>query len=298
MNMGDFYPISPLVGITNTSYAAQAGVMDEKWAIRVVRGKKIIAEKTMNSLDLESMVGVIYGHARIEGLSRHSVAMCAGRLMQFARRYQESGICPNYEIPDLVRSDGTRVGTQTSAETEQITSSDASLPTPESVAETAEERSFAHLGAVPKIAPLGGKDLWKSCVNARGHLVVGMAIYGGGLPEGHLEAMFRRVADNLIHEWGRSGDANDLIRGFATLIQSCSEENQIPVTSGNDVTIETGTCQLRRLARELDPEMKHIPRGYPCAFHEELGRRIAELTGVKIHINTSSTGCRVTLSVE
>ena len=78
--MSDFYPISPLVNITNTSYAAQAGVMDEKWAVRVVRGKKIIAEKTMLDLDVENIVGVAYGNIRVEGLSRHAIATMAGRI--------------------------------------------------------------------------------------------------------------------------------------------------------------------------------------------------------------------------
>ena len=82
--MSDFYPISPIIGIINTSYGAQAGVMDEKWAVRVLRGKKIIAEKTIHELDLDSFVGVVYGHIRVEGLSRHSIAQCAGRMMQYA----------------------------------------------------------------------------------------------------------------------------------------------------------------------------------------------------------------------
>ncbi|MHA2178782.1 MAG: hypothetical protein ACXAAK_10580, partial [Candidatus Thorarchaeota archaeon] len=60
--MSNFYPVSPLVAIPNTSYGAQAGVMNEMWAMRVVRGRKIIAEKTMPELDLENMVGVAYGH--------------------------------------------------------------------------------------------------------------------------------------------------------------------------------------------------------------------------------------------
>ena len=104
--MSDFYPISPAILITNTSYMAQAGVMNEMWACRVIRGKKILAEKTMSELDLENYVGVIYGNIRVEGLSRHAVAQCAGRLMQFSRQYQTSGIAPNYEVEGLVYDDG------------------------------------------------------------------------------------------------------------------------------------------------------------------------------------------------
>ena len=50
--MSDFYPVSPLVAIPNTSYGAQVGVMNEMWAVRVVRGKKILAEKTMPALKI------------------------------------------------------------------------------------------------------------------------------------------------------------------------------------------------------------------------------------------------------
>ncbi len=295
--MDDFYPISPLIGITNTSYAAQAGVMDEKWAVRVVRGKKIIAEKTMNNLDLESIVGIIYGHARIEGLSRHSVAMCAGRLMQFARRYQQSGVCPNFEIPDLVRSDGTKVGSTSTGEVAAGASGSEDIPTPTSEVTASEEVDIAKLGAVPKLQALGGIALWRECARSRAIVLLNMAIYGAELPKGHLDAMFERVIEDRIREWSASGDAEEIIRKFAAEIQSCSDENQVPVTTSG-ASIETGACMIMTVASELDPERKRIPPGYPCAFHEALAKRVSEITGVNILVNASSTGCRVTFTVE
>ncbi|MHA1770066.1 MAG: hypothetical protein ACTSYL_04655 [Candidatus Thorarchaeota archaeon] len=295
--MSYFYPISPLVGIIHTSYAAQAGVMDEKWAVRVVRGKKILAEKTINDLDLENLVGVIYGHARIEGLSRHAVAMCAGRLMQFARRYQESGVCPDFEVPDLVRSDGTRVGGE-AVETTTATDTDQIAPVSNPVEETTESSSdVAPIGYVPKLQPLGGKALWSSAARARAHLLLNMAIYGGQLPEGHLDAMFNGLIDELIHEWSANNNAEEIVRGFASIIQSCSDENQVPVTT-EGASIETGSCIIMTVANEIDPTRQRILKGYPCAFHEALAKRVSEITGVKIHINASSTGCRVTFNVD
>ncbi len=299
--MSDFYPISPLIGITNTSYAAQAGVMDDKWAVRVVRGKKVIAEKTINSLDLESVVGVIYGHARIEGLSRHSVAMTAGRLMQYARRYQQSGVCPNFEVPDLVHLDGT-THSAPHDETPQTVTAPGAGSTPNSAAvdesRTAQQEiSLEKLGTVPELSTPGLKDLWRSCVEARAHAILAMALYGASLPEGHTAALFDMAVENIVWDWSRSGDAAEMIRRFASFIQSCSGESQIPVTKGAR-TIETGTCELLRMARELDPEAQRIPAGYPCKFHEALARRVSEITGVKILVNASSTGCKVTFMVE
>ena len=299
--MSDFYPISPLIGITNTSYAAQAGIMDDKWAIRVVRGKKVIAEKTMRNLDIESIVGIIYGHARIEGLSRHSVAMTAGRLMQFARRYQQSGVCPNFEVPDLVHMDGSTGAVaepQTSTHDTGATESATGGTAPQGGGVQVEEQpALAKLGRAPQLGDHSLKDLWRGCVEARSHAILGAATYAAELPEGHIEAMFDYIADNLVRDWSASGDSEQVIRRFALLIQSCSEDSQIPVTKGQ-VTIENGACALMKKAQEMQSQGYQIPRGYPCKFHEAVAAKVSSITGVDILINASSTGCRVTFRVE
>ncbi len=291
--MSDFYPISPLIGITNTSYAAQAGVMNERWAARVVRGKKIIAEKTMNDLNLDNLVGIVYGHARIEGLSRHAVAMCAGRLMQFARRYQQSGVAPNFEIPDLVRDDeGPAEASASSAHPDTGSVGMAESVEPETALD------LPKLGAVPTLEKIADRNLWKSSTDGRAVALVEMAVYGSNLPEGHLEEMFEQAAQTLIGLWSAGGSSEDLIRGFAELIQSCSYESQIPRTGTDRETIETGSCYLLELTRRIDPEGTLLPAGYPCAYHEILAKKVSELTGVDIMVNTSSTGCVVTFRVE
>ena len=295
--MSDFFPISPLVGITNTSYGAQAGVMDDKWACRVVRGKKIIVEKTIPDLVLENYVGVIYGHVRLDGLSRHAVAMCAGRLMQFARRYQGSGVAPNFEIPNLVRDDGTPVGSsQPSAGAEESTSDVPAVGTDGEVESSEDE--VVLLGALPDIKRLSGNDLWEKRAQAHGIMIGEMASYGAQLPEGHLTAMFDRVANQLLKKWAESSDPAAPAIQFGNLIQSCSKESQLPKTGTNKITIETGTCELLRVAREIDPDGSRLPKGYPCAFHELLAEKIAARTGLKISVNTSSTGCIVTMMLE
>lgn len=291
--MSDFYPVSPLVAITNTSYAAQAGVMDEKWAVRVVRGKKIIAEKTIPELGLENMVGIAYGHIRVEGLSRHAVAQMAGRLMQFARKYQTAGVCPNYEIPDLVYDDGTTVGDiAATARGEVIVTTEDTAP--------AEDLPDMRIGEIPPIPRTTGEAAWASNVEAHATMICEVAAYAKELPKGHLEIMFNRIADALIRQWAMSNpdEPPTAVMKFGALIQACSDESQQPKTGSGTATIETGVCKILSICRELDPDASRIPGGYPCAFHEIIAKKLSELSGAKISVNTSSTGCIVGISLE
>jgi len=271
--MSDFYPISPLVNITNTSYAAQAGVMDEKWAVRVVRGKKIIAEKTMLDLDLDNIVGVAYGNIRVEGLSRHAIATMAGRLMQFARKYQTAGVCPNYEVPDLAYDDGTTLGEKAAA-----ASGEPSIADKEG--SVTDELPDIRVGAIPEIPKIKEDDAWNSAVEAQASFICEISGYAASLPAGHLDLMFTRAADQLIHYW------------------VTSNESQMPKTGTGTATIETGTCEILRVCRDLDPDVSKIPAGYPCAFHEKIAAKLSELTGARVTVNTSSTGCIVNMSIE
>jgi hypothetical protein len=289
--MSNFYPVSPLVVITNTSYAAQAGVMDEMWAVRVVRGKKIIAEKTIPELGLENVVGVAYGHIRVEGLSRHAVAQMAGRLMQFARKYQTAGVCPNYEVPDLVYDDGTTLGEIAASERGEV----AVEETTHSV-----ELPDMRIGELPPIHRTTGEDAWSINIEAHAAMICETATYAAELPKGHLDNIFNRVADALIQQWAISDpdEPPTALMKFTSLIQACSDESQLPKTGSGTATIETGTCKILSICRKLDPDASRIPSGYPCAFHETIARKLSELTGAKIGINTSSTGCIVSISLE
>lgn len=281
-----FYPISPLVGITNTSYAAQAGVLEDRWACRVVRGKKIIAEKTMIDMDLENFVGVIYGHIRVEGLSRHSVAMCAGRLMQFARRYQTSGVCPNFEVPDLVYDDGSSASSAGTAETSEVAQAFTEI------SQEKEEFSFAPVGKLPTVS-VSIKGLWEKAMEAHGTFLCEMAIYGASLPEGHLEAMFETSANAMIKRWIHPGDPLNLVNKFGEFMFSCSNESQVPRTGTDNVTLEVSPCKILQVARRVDPDGSLLPPGYPCAYHELIAKKVSEISDLRITINTSSTGCKV-----
>ncbi len=291
--MSNFYPISPLVGITNTSYGAQAGVMDDMWAVRVVRGKKIIAEKPIPGLELDNIVGVAYGHIRVEGLSRHAVATMAGRLMQYARTYQQAGVCPNYELTDLTYEDGTTVGDQVVAAEGGVTTTSVE----ESVLSALPD---VRVGEVPQIPRTIGDAAWQAITEVHATLICEISAYGSSLPAGHLDMMFNKAADQLVHFWVTSNpdDSSAVLRKFGALIQSCSKESQLPKTGTGTATIETGTCEILRVCRELDPDVKRIPSGYPCAFHEMLAKKISEVSGVKVSVNTSSTGCIVSMSLE
>jgi hypothetical protein len=291
--MSDFYPVSPLVGIPNTSYGAQVGVMDEMWAVRVVRGRKILTEKTIPDLDLDNIVGVAYGFIRVEGLSRLAVANMSGRLMQFGRKYQTAGVCPNYEIPDLTYDDGTTIGEQAAAS--------SGSPSSEEMGESVTaELPDIRIGEIPEIPKISGLDAWKSTIETQASLICEISGYAATLPEGHLDLMFSRAADQLIHYWVTSSpdDSVAALKKFGAMIQGCSNESQMPRTGTGTVTIETGTCEILRICRELDPDVTKIPAGYPCAFHEKIAARLSELTGARVTVNTSSTGCIVGMSLE
>ena len=291
--MSDFYPVSPLVSITNTSYGAQVGVMNEQWAVRVVRGKKILAEKNIPDLDLDNIVGIAYGHIRIEGLSRHAVATMSGRLMQFARQYQQAGICPNYEIPDLSYEDGTTVG--------ELAAASSGSPTASSIEESVMSKlPDIRVGEIPEIPRTIDEAARLTIVESQAALVCEISAYAATLPTGHLELMFSRAVDQLIHYWATSdsSDPSTALKKFGALIQSCSNESQMPKTGSGTATIETGSCDLLRVCRTLDSDMSRIPSGYPCAFHEMIAKKLSELTGVKVTVNTSSTGCIVGMSLE
>ena len=289
--MSDFYPISPLIAIPNSSYAAQAGVMEEKWAVRVVRGKKIISEKTTNDLQLENLVGLIFASIKVPGISRALLAQTAGRMMQFARKYQQAGVCPNYDNPDLVYDDGsadvaeTSAGAQAQSAAQETEAAQPALtPNP--------------IGKLPEIPNAIGKNGWENLMEAHSVLLGEMASYGASLPEGHLDLMFNRVADLLLWMWTSSGDPYDPVIKFGQLIMSCSKESQTPSTTTGMVRIETGTCAILAAARQFDSDGTRIPAGYPCKFHELLAEKVSHVAGIIVDVNTSSTGCIVTMKIE
>ena len=279
--MNDFYPVTPIVVITNTSYAAQAGVLGEQWAVRVVRGRKIIAEKPINELALDSIVGMIYGHIRIEGLGRHAVAQTAGRLMQFSRRYQTSGVCPNYADPNLVYGDEVETSPTAYAEPE------ITIVEPKMEVTPVEE--------LPKIPAFKIGKAWAATIEAHSVMIAQMAAYGASLPEGHLESMFEQAASNLIDLWSAQGDASGLIYRFAAMIQSCSRESTVSESTKSKIIIETVNCVLLESAGNLKKAGITFPSRFPCKFHEEVAKQISARTKTKISINTTSSRCTVTI---
>ncbi|RDE12008.1 MAG: hypothetical protein C4K49_10975 [Candidatus Thorarchaeota archaeon] len=272
--------------------------MDEMWAARVVRGKKIIIEKTMSELGLDNFVGVIYGHIRIEGLSRHDVAMCAGRLMQYARKYQQSGVCPNFELPDLVREGeeppvhthtvGTVVETQPAQTISTVTEPESAQAVP----------GMAALEQLPELKLLSPKDSWRSEIEAHSVLLTAAAMHCGGLQPGQHDALFAKTADELVSLWSESGNSADLVVHFASMIQACSKESQLPKTGSGRITVETGSCEILRMANRLDKSGTRLPKGYPCKFHEMIAGRVGDRAGVDVAINTSSVGCIVTIALK
>jgi hypothetical protein len=215
----------------------------------------------------------------------------AGRLMQFARKYQTAGICPNYENPELAYDDGTTLG-EIAASAKGEGAVEVSAPS--------QELPDIRIGQMPLLHRTTGEDAWASNIEAHAIMICETAAYAADLPKGHLDNVFNRIADALIHRWVMSNPEEPptaLIK-FAALIQACSDESQLPKTGSGTGTIETGACKILGVCRNLDPDASKIPAGYPCAFHELIAKKLSELSGAKISVNTSSTGCIVGISLE
>jgi len=221
------------------------------------------------------------------------VAMMAGRLMQYARKYQTAGVCPNYEMPDLAYDDGTTVGeAAATARGEVIVSAEeTALP---------DELPDMRLGEIPPIPRTTGDEAWASIIEAHATMICEVAAYVSELPKGHMDVMFNRLADALIRQWAMSNpeEPPTAVVKFGSLIQACSNESQLLKTGSGTATIETGVCKLLSICKKLDPDASRIPSGYPCKFHELVAKKLSELSGVKISVNTSSTGCIVGISLE
>jgi hypothetical protein len=215
----------------------------------------------------------------------------AGRLMQFARKYQSSGISPDYSVPGLVYDDGSSPAVvHASAETNE-----SGVPLPEEA--PTDTLPDMRLGEIPALPRIIGDDAWLTSVESHATMIAEMAAYGSALSSDHLDAMFGSVADQLIRRWADPSDPTVAVRKLAALIQSCAAESQLPKTGTDKATVETQNCNVLRICREIDPEFDRVPTSYPCALHESLAKKLSELTGLKISVNTSSTGCIVSFEL-
>lgn len=278
------------MGIINTSYAAQAGVMNDMWAVRVVRGKKILIEKSMPDLSLENFVGVIYGHARLPGLSRHAVAQCAGRLMQFARRFQQSGVCPNFEVPGLAYDDGTTTTASAGAAGETAAAPEAKTETIEIPKKQVER--------IPAFIPLTSDMAIDSLIELLAAIIQETTAFSDNLSKEHLEIMVKNIARTVVRRWTAYEDPYMPINLFVNMIMSSTHEGQVPSTTDRGLTIETGQCKLLAEGKWFIEAGTKAPLKFPCALHEEIAKLVAEVTGIKIGVNTSSTGCIINITLE
>ncbi|MGV9168578.1 MAG: hypothetical protein ACOC38_01415 [Promethearchaeia archaeon] len=281
--MSDFYPISPLVGIPNSSYGGQMGVLGDYWAVRVVRGKKILAEKEIRELMLENVVGVIYGHIRLEGLSRHTVARAAGRLMQFARRYQQSGLSPDYEVPDLVYEDGSHTGASQRQEEEVVEE-----PVLEGVS----------IESLPIITEKKAEKEFKAMMESHAFMLSEMAAYGNSLPEGHLNLMFRQASLGIVRAWNNKGNPTSAITRLAHLFLACSDQSEVQESDEDDLKIGVENCSLLEKSNKYQAIEGDFPARYPCIFHKLLAQHVADVTACKIEIELHNGGCHLSASKE
>jgi hypothetical protein len=217
--------------------------------------------------------------------------------MQFARRYQQSGVAPDFEVAGLIRQDGTKTGVDTPisepAQTQPSVTPDVST---ESL-EPSDTPSPQRITEIPELSPLNPKETWNRLSTAFGVLLSEMATYGAELPEGHLDAIFDRAANREITTWTDPENPHSIVINFCEMMYSCSDESQLPLTGTDTLTIEVSGCRLLQIGREIASENESYPAGYPCRYHEKMAKKIAEITGLNISVNASSTGCMVQIEL-
>jgi hypothetical protein len=156
--------------------------------------------------------------------------------MQFSRRYQQSGVCPNYADPRLVYGDEVETSPTAYAEPETTAAEPKIEVTP--------------VEELPKIPAFKISKAWTATIEAHSVMIARMAAYGASLPEGHLESMFEQAASDLVNLWFAQGEASELISRFAAMIQSCSKETTMSESTKSKIIMETGTpCPSQQKAR-------------------------------------------------
>jgi len=148
---------------------------------------------------------------------------------------------------------------------------------------------------LPRIPAFKIGKAWAATVEAHSVMIARMAAYGASLPDGHLESMFEQAASDLVDLWFAQGDASGLISRFAAMIQSCSRESTVSESTKSKIITETVNCALLESAGNLKKAGITFPSGFPCKFHEEVAKQVSARTKTRISINTTSSGCTVTI---
>ncbi|TFF98685.1 MAG: zinc ribbon domain-containing protein [Promethearchaeota archaeon] len=88
---GKFKPLTNALGVPGTSYKMQLGLIDEKWASRLIKGNKILAEKSYELLEDEQypntnfLVGFVLQNAAIPNINPRQVMKVTESLLSRAK---------------------------------------------------------------------------------------------------------------------------------------------------------------------------------------------------------------------
>ncbi|MHA1131283.1 MAG: hypothetical protein ACTSQQ_10810, partial [Candidatus Helarchaeota archaeon] len=84
--LSKFIPYSSPIGIPGSSYMAQVGKKDDRWAVRIVKGKEILEEGYFDELNGNKMIAFIIQNLAIPMINPYQISQSVKALIKQAER--------------------------------------------------------------------------------------------------------------------------------------------------------------------------------------------------------------------
>ncbi|MHA1651874.1 MAG: zinc ribbon domain-containing protein [Candidatus Helarchaeota archaeon] len=85
-SLGKFIAYSSPIGIPGSSYMAQLGKIDDKWALRLVKGKEILEQGLFDELNGNKMIAFIIQNLAIPMINPYQISQSVKALIRQAER--------------------------------------------------------------------------------------------------------------------------------------------------------------------------------------------------------------------
>lgn len=85
----NFTPLSSQLGVTGTSYRLQLGKIGNKWGVRIIKGKEVVASTPLDELNGNMIVGFVIRETAIPNLNPYSIMKTVQFLTREAKSNEE-----------------------------------------------------------------------------------------------------------------------------------------------------------------------------------------------------------------
>ncbi|MHA1848917.1 MAG: hypothetical protein ACTSXU_14840 [Promethearchaeota archaeon] len=85
----NFVPLSSQLGVSGTSYRLQLGKLGNKWAVRIIKGRDVVASTVLDDLNGNMIVGFVIRETAIPNLNPYSIMKTVQFLTREAKGNEE-----------------------------------------------------------------------------------------------------------------------------------------------------------------------------------------------------------------